>query len=55
MNVTSVARWFEDTQGIDRNGLTSEHVEYLKLLRTRGASAEEEIRRALGIRIGPTS
>ena len=49
MNVTSVARWFEDTQGIDRNGLSSEHVEYLKLLRTRGASAEEEIRRALGI------
>ena len=49
MNVTSVAQWFEDTQGIDRNGLTSEHVEYLKLLRTRGASAEEEIRRALGI------
>ena len=49
MNVTAVARWFEDTQGIDRNGLTSEHVEYLHLLRTRGASAEEEIRRALGI------
>ena len=47
--MTSVARWFEDTQGIDRNGLTSEHVEYLKLLRTRGAAAEEEIRRALGI------
>ena len=49
MNATAVARWFEDTQGIDRNGLASEHVEYLKLLRTRGASAEEEIRRALGI------
>jgi len=49
MNVTAVARWFEDTQGVDRNGLTPEHVQYLKLLRTRGASAEEEIRRALGI------
>ena len=49
INVTSVARWFEDTQGVDCNGLTMEHVEYLKLLRTRGASAEEEIRRALGI------
>ena len=49
MNAAAVARWFEETQGIDRNGLTSEHVEYLKLLRTRGASAEEEIRRALGI------
>ena len=49
MDAAAVARWFEDTQGIDRNGLTSEHVEYLKLLRTRGASAEEEIRRALGI------
>ena len=42
MNVTAVARWFEDTQGIDRNGLASEHVDYLKLLRTRGASAENE-------------
>ena len=49
MNVGAVARWFEDTQGIDHNGLTSMHVEYLKLLRTRGASAEEEIRRSLGI------
>ena len=49
MNASAVARWFEDAQGIDCNGLTSEHVEYLKLLRARGASAEEEIRRALGI------
>ena len=49
MNATAVARWFEEAQGIDRNGLTPEHLEYLKLLRTRGASAEEEIRRALGI------
>ena len=49
MNATAVARWFEDTQGTDRNGLTSDQVEYLKLLRARGASAEEEIRRALGI------
>ena len=49
MNAGAVAQWFEHTQGIDRNGLTSEHVEYLKLLKTRGASAEDEIRRALGI------
>ena len=49
MNATAVAQWFEDTLGIDRNGLSPEHVEYLKLLRTRGASAEEEIRRALGV------
>ena len=49
MNVSAVARWFQDTLGIDWNGLTVEHIEYLKLLRTRGASAEEEIRRALGI------
>ena len=49
MNVTAVARWFEDTLKIDRNGLSPEHVECLKLLRNRGASAEEEIRRALGI------
>ena len=49
MTVGAVERWFEDTQGIDRNGLTPVHVEYLKLLQTRGASAEEEIRRALGI------
>ena len=49
MNATAVARWFQDTQGIDWNGLSSEHIEYLRLLRNRGASAEEEIRRALGI------
>ena len=49
MNETAIARWFQDTQGIDQNGLSQEHVEYLKLLRTRGASAEEEIRRTLGI------
>ncbi|MDE2724205.1 MAG: AAA family ATPase, partial [Gemmatimonadota bacterium] len=49
MNETAVARWFEDTQGIDQNGLSQEHVQYLKLLRTRGPSSEEEIRRALGI------
>ena len=49
MNVSAVARWFQDTLGFDWNGLSPEHIEYLKLLRTRGASAEEEIRRALGI------
>ena len=49
MNAAAVARWFQDTQGVDRNGLSTGHIEYLKLLRTRGASAEEEIRRALGI------
>jgi len=49
MNATAVAEWFQNTLGIDRNGLGSEHLEYLKLLRTRGAAAEEEIRRALGI------
>ena len=49
MNVAAVARWFQGTLGIDWNGLAAEHIEYLKLLRTRGASAEEEIRRALGI------
>ena len=49
MNAPAVARWFQDTQGIDQNGLSSEHIEYLRLLRNRGASAEEEIRRALGI------
>ena len=49
MTVTAVARWFQDSLGIDWNGLAAEHIEYLKVLRTRGASAEEEIRRALGI------
>ncbi|MBX3498934.1 MAG: AAA family ATPase [Alphaproteobacteria bacterium] len=49
MNVGTVARWFETSLGIDANGLASQHIEYLKLLRTRGAAAEEEIRRALGI------
>jgi Holliday junction resolvasome RuvABC ATP-dependent DNA helicase subunit len=49
MNATAVAEWFQNTLGIDRNGLGPEHLEYLKILRTRGAAAEEEIRRALGI------
>jgi Holliday junction resolvasome RuvABC ATP-dependent DNA helicase subunit len=49
MTPAAVANWFEDTLGIDRNGLGPEHIDYLKLLRTRGAAAEEEIRRGLGI------
>ena len=49
MNVKAVSQWFQRTQGIDQNGLAPEHIHYLKLLRSRGAVAEEEIRRALGI------
>lgn len=49
MTADAVAAWFEETQGVDRNGLGPDHLAYLKLLRTRGAAAEEEIRRALGI------
>ncbi|RWC87649.1 MAG: AAA family ATPase [Mesorhizobium sp.] len=49
MTSGAVAAWFEDTLGVDRNGLGPDHLNYLKLLRTRGAAAEEEIRRALGI------
>jgi Holliday junction resolvasome RuvABC ATP-dependent DNA helicase subunit len=49
MTVDAIAAWFEVTQGIDQNGLGPDHLAYLKLLRTRGATAEEEIRRALGI------
>lgn len=49
MDVSAVSHWFQDSLGTDWNGLSTEHIEYLRLLRTRGASAEEEIRRALGI------
>lgn len=49
MNTTAVARWFQETQGVDQNGLGTDHLDYLRLLRTRGPSAEEEIRRALGV------
>ena len=49
MTAQAVAAWFEETQGIDQNGLGPDHLAYLKLLRTRGAAAEEEIRRTLGI------
>ena len=49
MDASAVVRWSQDTLGVDRNGLSFEHMEYLRLLRTRGSSAEEEIRRALGI------
>ena len=44
-----MASWFEQTLGVDANGLGPDHRSYLSLLRTRGAAAEEEIRRALGI------
>jgi hypothetical protein len=49
MTPEAVAAWFEQTQGIDQNGLGPDHLACLKLLRTRGPAAEEEIRRALGI------
>lgn len=49
MTADAVSAWFEETQGVDRNGLGPDHLSYLKLLHTRGAAAEEEIRRALGI------
>ena len=49
MTADAVARWFEDTHQIDFNGLTPSHREYLVLLRTRGPTSEEEIRRGLGI------
>lgn len=49
MSAAAVASWFQETLGVDSNGLGPDHIAYLKLLRTRGAVAEEEIRRALGI------
>ncbi|MGO8546120.1 AAA family ATPase [Rhizobium ruizarguesonis] len=45
----AVACWFEDTMGIDYNGLNRLAISYLKLLQTRGAAPEEELRRALSI------
>jgi Holliday junction resolvasome RuvABC ATP-dependent DNA helicase subunit len=49
MTADAVATWFEDTHQVDFNGLTPTHREYLILLRTRGPTSEEEIRRGLGI------
>lgn len=49
MAADAVAMWFEQTHQIDFNGLTPSHREYLILLRTRGPTSEEEIRRGLGI------
>jgi len=49
ISALAVANWFEQTLGIDTNGLGPDHRSYLSLLRTRGAAAEEGIRRALGI------
>lgn len=45
----AAARWFEDTMGIDYNGLDRLALSYLKLLQTRGAAAEDEVRRGLSI------
>jgi Holliday junction resolvasome RuvABC ATP-dependent DNA helicase subunit len=49
MTASAVAAWFEQMLGVDQNGLGPDHIAYLELLRARGAVAEEEIRRALGI------
>ena len=49
LTASAVASWFEESLAVDANGLGPDHIAYLKLLRTRGAAAEEEIRRALGI------
>jgi len=49
MTADAVASWFDNTHEIDINGLAPIHREYLILLRTRGATSEEEIRRGLGI------
>lgn len=49
MTSDAVSSWFENTHSIDRNGLTPTHREYLILLRTRGPTSEEEVRRGLGI------
>lgn len=49
MTSIAVARWFETSQGIDFNGLGQQHIAYLNMLRTRGPTSEEEIRRGLGI------
>jgi Holliday junction resolvasome RuvABC ATP-dependent DNA helicase subunit len=49
MTAEAIATWFEQTYEVDFNGLTPSHREYLMLLRTRGPTSEEEIRRGLGI------
>ena len=49
MTASAVADWFEKALGVDRNGLGPDHLAYLNLLRTRGPTAEEEVRRSLGI------
>lgn len=45
----AAARWFEETMGIDSNGLDRLALSYLRLLQTRGAAAEDEVRRSLSI------
>src|SRR4051812_34834117 len=49
MNAGDVARWFEEPQQVDINGLGALHRDYLRVLLDRGAVGEDELRRALGI------
>jgi Holliday junction resolvasome RuvABC ATP-dependent DNA helicase subunit len=49
MTVGAVGSWFTETLGIDSNGLGPLHIDYLKVLKSRGAAPEDEIRRSLGI------
>ncbi len=49
MNAMDVARWFEEVQFRDRNGLDQMSRDCLSMLLERGAVSEEELRRGLSI------
>ena len=49
MTAESVGRWFREARKIDGNGLGEQHIQYLRLLVTRGGAAESEIRQNIGI------
>jgi Holliday junction resolvasome RuvABC ATP-dependent DNA helicase subunit len=49
ITAASVARWFQEEEGIDANGLGRLHRDFLATLKTRGAASEEDLKRTLGI------
>lgn len=49
MHVSDVARWFEEVQERDRNGLDRVSRDCLSMLSARGAVSEEELRRGLSM------
>jgi Holliday junction resolvasome RuvABC ATP-dependent DNA helicase subunit len=55
MTAEAIATWFEETLGIDQNGLGPDYIAYLRLLRTRGAARKRKYGAGLAFPTAPIS